>query len=106
VLFARPVHQRYLHSFPTRRSSDLGSITYTYPQINRVTEDINVVVYLKKVNYSKVRYDIVADNATWTDSPFDQGADGLFIDTKGRSEEHTSELQSRFDIVCRLLLEK
>src|SRR5699024_12256875 len=25
---------------------------------------------------------------------------------KWRSEEHTSELQSRFDIVCRLLLEK
>src|SRR5438067_3921293 len=25
---------------------------------------------------------------------------------KGRSEEHTSELQSRFDLVCRLLLEK
>src|SRR5699024_11220887 len=27
---------------------------------------------------------------------------GLFV----RSEEHTSELQSRFDLVCRLLLEK
>src|SRR5437868_12278565 len=26
--------------------------------------------------------------------------------TTERSEEHTSELQSRFDIVCRLLLEK
>src|SRR5699024_12175119 len=25
---------------------------------------------------------------------------------KRRSEEHTSELQSRFDLVCRLLLEK
>src|SRR5437868_8152418 len=25
---------------------------------------------------------------------------------KQRSEEHTSELQSRFDLVCRLLLEK
>src|SRR5699024_12154067 len=25
---------------------------------------------------------------------------------KSRSEEHTSELQSRFDLVCRLLLEK
>src|SRR5699024_11554547 len=25
---------------------------------------------------------------------------------KMRSEEHTSELQSRFDLVCRLLLEK
>src|SRR5699024_475039 len=28
------------------------------------------------------------------------------IDTMLRSEEHTSELQSRFDLVCRLLLEK
>src|SRR5699024_1451918 len=27
------------------------------------------------------------------------------IDPKNRSEEHTSELQSRFDLVCRLLLE-
>src|SRR5207249_5378281 len=27
-------------------------------------------------------------------------------DNDGRSEEHTSELQSRFDLVCRLLLEK
>src|SRR5699024_12641113 len=27
-------------------------------------------------------------------------------DKKLRSEEHTSELQSRFDLVCRLLLEK
>src|SRR5437868_10506442 len=26
--------------------------------------------------------------------------------TSWRSEEHTSELQSRFDLVCRLLLEK
>src|SRR5438067_7927280 len=25
---------------------------------------------------------------------------------RARSEEHTSELQSRFDLVCRLLLEK
>src|SRR5699024_11371773 len=27
-------------------------------------------------------------------------------ETEIRSEEHTSELQSRFDLVCRLLLEK
>src|SRR5699024_11757562 len=31
-------------------------------------------------------------------------ASGCFYDS--RSEEHTSELQSRFDLVCRLLLEK
>src|SRR5437868_11168272 len=32
----------------------------------------------------------------------------LFLHPKdfSRSEEHTSELQSRFDLVCRLLLEK
>src|SRR5947209_13025618 len=30
----------------------------------------------------------------------------LFSDIEGRSEEHTSELQSRQYLVCRLLLEK
>src|SRR5699024_11736916 len=29
-----------------------------------------------------------------------------FAQSQLRSEEHTSELQSRFDLVCRLLLEK
>src|SRR5438132_8695522 len=29
-----------------------------------------------------------------------------FVDVPGRSEEHTSELQSHSDLVCRLLLEK
>src|SRR5438105_6152490 len=29
-----------------------------------------------------------------------------FLTTSTRSEEHTSELQSRVDLVCRLLLEK
>src|SRR5699024_11770997 len=29
-----------------------------------------------------------------------------YVSEKERSEEHTSELQSRFDLVCRLLLEK
>src|SRR5699024_12018720 len=33
------------------------------------------------------------------------GADGESV-AQQRSEEHTSELQSRFDLVCRLLLEK
>src|SRR5438034_4729538 len=31
---------------------------------------------------------------------------GLGYDTLSRSEEHTSELQSHSDLVCRLLLEK
>src|SRR5690606_41756463 len=32
--------------------------------------------------------------------------DGLHADIPARSEEHTSELQSRENLVCRLLLEK
>src|SRR5207249_11745842 len=34
------------------------------------------------------------------------GTKGVHDDEQVRSEEHTSELQSRFDLVCRLLLEK
>src|SRR5207247_9939826 len=30
----------------------------------------------------------------------------IWLDSSSRSEEHTSELQSRVDLVCRLLLEK
>src|SRR5690625_6354076 len=35
-----------------------------------------------------------------------QDADLILVMDKGRSEEHTSELQSRGHLVCRLLLEK
>src|SRR5699024_12577305 len=33
-------------------------------------------------------------------------SEGQLLQNRIRSEEHTSELQSRFDLVCRLLLEK
>src|SRR2546430_3854866 len=35
-----------------------------------------------------------------------QRADGEFVNGAERSEEHTSELQSQSNLVCRLLLEK
>src|SRR5438067_5306581 len=35
-----------------------------------------------------------------------RGRRGMVAALEDRSEEHTSELQSRFDLVCRLLLEK
>src|SRR5690242_20937777 len=34
------------------------------------------------------------------------GAQGHRLDARARSEEHTSELQSHVNLVCRLLLEK
>src|SRR2546421_8133512 len=33
-------------------------------------------------------------------------SEGMYVVGQDRSEEHTSELQSRSDLVCRLLLEK
>src|SRR5699024_11701465 len=40
------------------------------------------------------------------DQSFKKGEKDNLDDEMARSEEHTSELQSRFDLVCRLLLEK
>src|SRR5437868_8653922 len=45
------------------------------------------------------------DGGTWRSSGAGAGAPSP-TRTSRRSEEHTSELQSRFDLVCRLLLEK
>src|SRR5690349_6906412 len=54
-------------------------------------------------HYLKRPYELVAAAATEVPKP-------RFFDERGRplprSEEHTSELQSRRDLVCRLLLEK
>src|SRR5207302_9619420 len=73
---------RDLHSFPTRRSSDLGFAP------DGVTPTLKLV------------------DATETSS-WDDWAQGFYPGTsKPRSEEHTSELQSRENLVCRLLLEK
>src|SRR5207249_7706824 len=49
-----------------------------------------------------------ADAALFRESKDEGGRGGVFDRDadRFRSEEHTSELQSRFDLVCRLLLEK
>src|SRR6266496_1012126 len=64
---------RDLHSFPTRRSSDLSGHPHT------------------------PRYRIPDGYVAWR---------GVAGGSLLRSEAHTSELQSRRDLVCRLLLEK
>src|SRR5699024_12725390 len=75
---------RDLHSFPTRRSSDLST--------PRKTTSV-VVILCFSAYASSCEYN-------WSDTRI---LKTFFL---VRSEEHTSELQSRFDLVCRLLLEK
>src|SRR5947207_16011895 len=56
--------------------------------------------------YDATKFYVVNDGSTdWT---YEYGAGGNSIENYAvlRSEEHTSELQSHSDLVCRLLLEK
>src|SRR2546428_899362 len=49
----------------------------------------------------------IPKNQNWFEAGRVGGSRGFMPTTgKARSEEHTSELQSRSDLVCRLLLEK
>jgi len=48
----------------------------------------------------------LANWPAFTASAAAKDADGYTVITRDRSEEHTSELQSRLHLVCRLLLEK
>src|SRR5690606_41993037 len=83
--FYWPRHHRHLLSFPTRRSSDLVH------QPDSVASLANPG--LVRSASARVLISLLIDSTPLV-SP------GL------RSEEHTSELQSRENLVCRLLLEK
>src|SRR5206468_8664968 len=71
-------------------------------------------VYLGKLDGSLVALDQKSGKEVWKTqvAPWQRGysitAAPLYVDGMVivRSEEHTSELQSRSDLVCRLLLEK
>src|SRR5437773_4346882 len=81
---------RDLHSFPTRRSSDLW---LKKPSDFRATT--------KMPNFRLNDDQIKAISAfIWQSALTDS------LPKHKRSEEHTSELQSHHDLVCRLLLEK
>src|SRR5699024_12643388 len=81
---------RVLPSFPTRRSSDLSSAVTTSTKFVRSASGV-----------TKRSPPVRTDSARACRS-----RNVTLRPASTRSEEHTSELQSRFDLVCRLLLEK
>src|SRR5699024_11511942 len=81
-------HPLALHSFPTRRSSDLRNI-------REMCYFFHYIFHLVLFHF---QLHIITHMLYLTTT--------TFIKHIARSEEHTSELQSRFDLVCRLLLEK
>src|SRR5699024_12388650 len=92
---------RNLHSFPTRRSSDLEKVSLVQNDSAEPAEvtskDLADVIELVIEDTLMSIFEDLAANGI-------NNVQGGFVLT--RSEEHTSELQSRFDLVCRLLLEK
>src|SRR5699024_12871622 len=93
---------RSLPCFPTRRSSDLSddALFYTMPWVlaKVVPLAAGPAAALARVH----RAALAKAQASGAGSPLQLAA----FQAAARSEEHTSELQSRFDLVCRLLLEK
>src|SRR2546429_3736590 len=57
----------------------------------------------KQNNRQEQANDVTAFEYALTDAPFSCIAHCLFLRSSQRSEEHTSELQSRLHLVCRLL---
>src|SRR5439155_26770555 len=103
-LFCRSRDHRDLHSFPTRRSSDLGKggILFSVVRVKgsppirlrsrgpRALEEIPLSELQVLARYMVERHGYLSGSE----------------EHLRRSEEHTSELQSRGHLVCRLLLEK
>src|SRR5207237_2730523 len=90
-----PSHH-HLHSFPTRRSSDL---LLTERQARKLAAALQPRVEPRVVIAMRYWHPLTTEAVTALNGlPLDQ----LVL----RSEEHTSELQSHLNLVCRLLLEK
>src|SRR5699024_11954506 len=98
--FYLSIPHRHLHSFPTRRSSDLlpflwfDAPSYFGQSLSPDPDDLqpNTDRTFLHIRFSLYLYYLSETIRRLIACP--------------RSEEHTSELQSRFDLVCRLLLEK
>src|SRR5207248_9426022 len=95
---------RDLHSFPTRRSSDLETAPKNANCASIVPALLEVGLGMVGSGRSAFGVRILGPKAQRR-TPLllvnrQQGGRDL------RSEEHTSELQSPYDLVCRLLLEK
>src|SRR5207249_10871507 len=87
--------------FPTRRSPDLPRVQIDrlhadQPRCRRVRRGEPRLVRRQR---SRLAHRLDAGDPTTVHQDVARRK-------RGKSEEHTSELQSRFDLVCRLLLEK
>src|SRR5207249_11027947 len=101
----RSIHLMDPPHFPTRRSSDLVQLVVPAGEPN---QEVKLVV-VDEAGVRTVLRRILQPGTRISESIRSRGYTIIQVYIQGRlvrSEEHTSELQSRFDLVCRLLLEK
>src|SRR5690606_41725896 len=103
-LVARHRDPRALHSFPTRRSSDL--LHCGLLSLRGRFEQAGVSPCPQRQGSIAAPVPAAMAAAMAAASPCPQRQGSIAASRRGRSEEHTSELQSRENLVCRLLLEK
>src|SRR5699024_12134370 len=99
-------HPLRLHSFPTRRSSDLNAtITGCLSPVVTVTANKNSFHIFVNCQMATTTKPVIESGIIMCLNTPRKLAPSILADSimESRSEEHTSELQSRFDIVCRLL---
>src|SRR5690606_40685358 len=90
---------RALPSFPTRRSSDLPS--WSFPSQTPQLRDVLACYAAAAMRGFVIYLMFIAGLLLVTTEAITTPDQGQYV----RSEEHTSELQSRENLVCRLLLE-
>src|SRR5690606_40703115 len=105
-IFDRYRAHRDLHSFPTRRSSDLSlGAAWYLPEERQIvrTEQMldEMCATMGGRAAGKVIFNKISTGALSDLEKVNRQARAMVT----RSEEHTSELQSRENLVCRLLLE-
>src|SRR5690606_41838226 len=89
--------RRHLHSFPTRRSSDLVQTR----RLGEPSGAAEAVVVGQREGVQPQPHGLTHEGLGMA-----RAVEQAVVAVAVRSEEHTSELQSRENLVCRLLLEK
>src|SRR5690606_41383588 len=92
-MFTSRSSPRVLHSFPTRRSSDLFEALANDASVSVIPPTPLPIMF----TFTSSVESFINESAIASKEP---------CTSDFRSEEHTSELQSRENLVCRLLLEK
>src|SRR5699024_12639595 len=98
--------RRHLQSFPTRRSSDLTKENAVRQTRRRSIYNNEASRQRPIISFEDVtkKYQNGVEALRNLSFRIEEGEFVFLMGSSGaRSEEHTSELQSRFDLVCRLL---